>query len=498
MSKEILIFGFIAGVAVRSFVNFGIFFAGLFLAFSVLLFLTEHYYKKFLIKEVRLKTLSLIFLSFSFGVAWYDFREAPQSNFFKENQDRVVLIKGIIDSEPESKEAGTSLKILIKNDEIEEPILVKTENFPKYNYGDEVELRGELKPVENFDESFDYVSYLAKDGIYYAMDKPQINLLSTGNGSFLNKKLFEIKEFFLGSIKEIFSEPHSSLLAGLLIGAKESLGKEWLDKFRIAGLSHIIVLSGYNLTIIADAVMKVISLFFSKSISLLLGSVSIVLFAVMTGGGASTTRATIMALIIMLSKATGRMYEATSALVLAGFFMVLQNPKVLVFDMSFQLSFLATLGLIFISPLVKEKITFVPEKFQLRELMATTLGAQIATSPLILYKMGTFSLVALPVNILVLLFIPVTMLFGFMATAISFVNFYLALPFAGIAFTLLSYILFITDVFSSLPFASVNFNVNYLFFAFGIVLLFLVFKNILIYKKEEDWEIEEINHDSKK
>ena len=490
MRKEIIIFGFITGIAIRSFVDMGVSFALLIFSLSIFLFLSEYFYRTFLNKEVKLKNIALVLFAISFGMFWYDFRELKTDNILEENVGKTVSLSVVVDEEPEEKEGITNLIASFGDSKI----LVKTNNFPKYEYGDKIDVFGELKKPENFSADFDYEAYLAKDGIFYLMDKPKISLASRGNGDFVSAKLFEIKNIFVESIKTAFYEPQSSLLSGLVFGAKDSLGKEWLDKFRIAGLSHIIVLSGYNLTIIADATMAVISKIFSRSISILLGSISIILFAIMTGGGASTVRATIMALIILLAKATGRMYEASSALVLAGFFMIVYNPRVLVFDMSFQLSFLATMGLIYISPKLKEKMTFLTEKFQLRELVATTLGAQFATAPLIAYKMGTFSLVSLPANLLVVVLISATMFFGFFAAVFNLLNFYLALPFVAIAWLLLSYELSVVDIFSSLPFASVGVN----FSIVAVVVLLIIFIiGYLKYRKENEplrgWEIEEIS-----
>ncbi|HRY62576.1 MAG TPA: ComEC/Rec2 family competence protein [Candidatus Paceibacterota bacterium] len=279
------------------------------------------------------------------------------------------------------------------------------------------------------------------------------------------------------------------------MGAKDSLGKEWLDKFKIAGLSHIIVLSGYNLTIIADSVMKVVSRFSTGILPSVFGAISVVLFTIMTGAGASTVRAAIMALIILLAKTTGRVYEASSALIVAGVLMIIENPRVLVFDMSFQLSFLATLGLLYVSPLVKERLKFVTEKLGLREMLSATIGAQIATSPLIIYKMGTFSLVALPANILVVLLIPITMFFGFLAAIVGFINYYIAIPFAAVAWLLLSYILSVVDIFSSLPFATINITaLSVLSISVLIFACVFVYKRRDIFSSEIDqWKIEEIN-----
>ncbi|MEK7151852.1 MAG: ComEC/Rec2 family competence protein, partial [Patescibacteria group bacterium] len=156
------------------------------------------------------------------------------------------------------------------------------------------------------------------------------------------------------------------------------------------------------------------------------------------------------------ARATGRTHDITIALFLAGFLMLLHNPKILMFDPSFQLSFLATLGLIYGAPLIEKYFHLVPTRFQLREFATATIATQIFVLPLLLYMTGEFSMVALPVNLLVLVFIPLTMLFGFLTGVVGFVSTTLSVPFAAVSYLFLAYELQVVEFFSSLPFASVS------------------------------------------
>lgn len=216
----------------------------------------------------------------------------------------------------------------------------------------------------------------------------------------------------MDSISSVVPEPHASLLGGLVFGAKRSLGTELLDKFRTAGVIHIVVLSGYNVTIVADAIMRALS-FLPQTFSMMFGGAGIILFAIMTGGNATIVRASVMALLVVIARATGRVYEITVALIVAGFLMILHNPKILAFDASFQLSFLATLGLVYLAPLLERYFHFVPKKFQIREFALSTTATQLFVLPFLLYRIGEISLVALPANILILAFVPLTMFFWF-------------------------------------------------------------------------------------
>ena len=133
-------------------------------------------------------------------------------------------------------------------------------------------------------------------------------------------------------------EPHSAFLGGITIGAREGLPESLQEKFRTTGVAHIVALSGYNITIVAETIMLFLS-FLPQYLAIGGGVIGVILFAIMTGASATVLRASIMALLALTARATGRIYTVSWALFLVGFFMVLQNPKILRFDTSFQLSF---------------------------------------------------------------------------------------------------------------------------------------------------------------
>jgi competence protein ComEC len=133
--------------------------------------------------------------------------------------------------------------------------------------------------------------------------------------------------------------------------------------------------------------------------------------------------------------------------------MVLVNPKILVFDVSFQLSFMATLGLIYLAPRLEQYFGWLPSRWQFREFATATIATQLFVLPILLSVMGDVSLVALPVNLLVLGIIPITMLAGFITGIVGFLGTAVSLPFGLITTALLSYQLAVVDLFSAFPFA---------------------------------------------
>ncbi|MFA5838819.1 MAG: ComEC/Rec2 family competence protein [Candidatus Paceibacterota bacterium] len=488
-----LIIGFISGVFFRSFFNFGDYFLLFLFVLSLFLFLLYFLFRKNEeIKNWIFLLVSIFILSFILGVFRFDladkYRGSPILDSFI---GQKVIVDGIIINEPIEKEKNTKfvveLKEKILGDEkitLNDKILIITESPSFFNYGDKVLINGILNKPKNFvteGEEFDYISYLSKDEIFYQMFYPKIEKESTNEGNYIRQNLFKLKNSFLESIKKTISEPHSSLLGGLTVGAEESLGETLQENFRKTGIMHIVVLSGYNVTIVSEAIMRVFS-FLPFVFKFSFGIISIIFFVLMTGASATAVRAGIMAVFVILARITGREYEVLRALFIAGVIMIIQNPKILAFDSSFQLSFMATFGLIYVSPKIYKYFKFITTKFQFRELVVSAVATQLFVLPLILYKMGYLSLLALPVNLLILPFIPATMFFGFLSGMLGFVSLAIAFPFSFITFILLDYELKVVNFFAGLPFSSIQIN-NFplilmvsIYIIYGVI-LFLVSKN---------------------
>ena len=459
--------GFVVGILVRSFVSVGESFAAFLLLLAGVLFLVNR----------KTALVSVFFLCVALGMFRYDLadRKGPQTAL-DAFVGQMVTLEGLVVIEPDLRERV--VRLVIQGLTLEPlqgqsfKVLVTTATEPKYAYGDRVSVLGVLERPENFtptpirnelvwgftDETtlreVNYRQYLAKDGIYYEMFLPSIEVLARGEGNPLVAALFAFKHAFISRLNALIPEPHAALLAGLVVGAKQSLGEKLLDDFRTVGVIHIVVLSGFNITIIARFIEWALSAL-SRNRRLILAACCIILFAMMVGASATVVRATVMALIVLLARGTGRVYAVTRALLIAGALMLVHNPQILVFDTSFQLSFLATVGLIYLSPLLEPRVRFITERWGLREIVVATVATQLFVLPFLLYKTGILSLVSLPVNLLILAAVPATMLFGFLSGILSFAWSVLALPFAWIAYALLAYELAVVEWFARLPFAAV-------------------------------------------
>lgn len=482
------IFSFVFAIFISSFVKIGITFSIFLIFISSVLFLFVRFFVQNDIKN-KIILLIIFLLSFSIGIIRYEIKDSKQLDFnLESNIGEQVVLSGVIVDEPKKTDKQVLLTISFKNIFNSSSSLVvfgkgliSTDLYPEFKYGDEIKIYGVLKRPENFTDSFDYISYLSKDNIFYKIDFAKVELLSVGNGNFIKTFLFKFKNSFIANIDKTITAPQSQLLSGILLGSKNSTDEQTTESFRKSGLSHIVALSGYNITIVSEGISKFFS-FLPHTVSFIFGVIGIILFVLMSGASSTAVRAGIMALIVILAHVSNRNYRAGRALVFAGFLMVLFNPKILVFDMSFQLSFLATVAIIYVAPILKNKFIFITERFGMRDIVSSTISAQIMVLPLILNKIGLFSLVALPANILVLVFIPATMLLGFMSGIIGFLSLYLSLPFAWVSWLLLSYIIKVSKFFSELPFATLNIN----WFSSGIMFLSYILITIWIVKNKNE------------
>jgi competence protein ComEC len=364
---------------------------------------------------------------------------------------------GIIYDEPEFKESSVWLRAELK-DGYQGKVLIKTKPYAKdFQYGDEVSFEGKLEEPENFLD-FDFKAYLAKEGIYSIVNYPKLEIVKNNQGSIIKSFLLKIKNSFEEKINSILPEPESSFLGGLLLGERQSLNADLKEKMQKSGTSHLIALSGYNITIICSAVLSLL-LFFGlrRGTAFWLSVLFVALFVLMTGASASVVRAGIMGILFLLSQKIGRLYHPRNALFLAGLAMILINPKILRFDFAFQLSFAATLGLIYFYPFFERILKSDKSSFlNWRSILATTLSAQLAVLPLIILRFGYFPIVSPLSNIFILSLIPITMLLGFLVGSLGFVFFGLATIFGFLPYLLLKVEILIISFFGSFKFAIIS------------------------------------------
>ena len=376
---------------------------------------------------------------------------------------RTVTVEGVIDDAPDIRERQI-LYVLnakhLQDDGGSYPVSGKTlvsdrRLWPRFSYGESVVIEGTLKRPEASD-TFAYDQYLSLQQIYSQMEAKTIH----ATGALLRSRpqlmthLILLRERLEAQINRVFPEPQAALLAGLLTGTRRGLPEEMQTAFQRTGLTHIIAISGYNITIILSIIGSL--LFFLPLRWRLLPSIlAIVCFTLFVGASPSVVRAAIMGMLGLLALHTGRLKDMRLVILWAAFFMLMWNPKQLWYDAGFQLSFLAVIGLTECGALLEQWLRGVPETCGIRESLAMTIAAQLFAVPVVVWHFGSLSLIAPLANILVAPLVPLAMLFGFLGTTLSWIFFPLGQMIGGIAHLLLTLIISLALSLGSIPGAAV-------------------------------------------
>lgn len=454
--------GFVLGVLVRSFVDVRISAVLLLLLMAGGLFVLWWRTKKYrAAKKPSSWSLTLLLvvstglIAGTVGIVRMDSAKDVMTNRITAVSVGETTVTGRVIREPDVREEMTMLTVATADTRV----LLRVDRYSDIRYGDTIEVSGKLERPESFvtdlGREFDYPGYLEARGITHTMSFVTPTIIERDESSLL-ARLYQVKQYFLLRLSQVLPDPAYGLGAGLLLGVQAALGEELVDDFRAAGIVHIVVLSGYNIMLVVAFVLAVTSFFLPFRLRLIVAGGAIIVFALLVGYSPSVMRATTMALLFLLTALLARPYDILRVLVLAGTLMIASNPYILLFDIGFQLSFMATLGLVLIAPQFEQLFTKVTTWFGLKTFLIATIATQIAVLPLILYHIGEWSLVAIPVNMLALPMVPVAMLATFLAGLVALLSTMLALPLTLLAQLSLMYIIGIATFAAKLPIATVT------------------------------------------
>src|SRR3989338_1711653 len=460
----------------------------------------EKTFGRFVSKRKKGIVIGFLLLVFALGLGRYSAFEYGHTLLEEfNNRDSEVILRGYISDELENDGAKTKFTFRVKEIQtpqitipVDENVLIRTDIFPPKAYGDFLEISGVPEKPQNF-SNFDYIIYLKKEGIRSIIAFPRIRKIDAVRiGIFekykipVFKMLFSVKNNFQASIKKVMAEPDSEYMNGILLGSRQNIPIEIRESFNKTGTTHVLALSGFNITIIANALLITLTQFKRRKKAFWVSSGIIVLFTIMVGAGPSIARATIMGLILLFAQSYGRLYNPMNAILFAAALMVWLNPLILVHDIGFQLSFMAVMGIIMFHPVFERAMRAWPDKFKIRENLQMTISAQVLVIPLLMYYFQQFSLVSLPANILILPLIPLAMLLGFLSglAGLIFIPLGKAL---GILATLVStYQLTVVEWLGSFEFSSLTISINayVLFFSYSIIII-----SFLIMRQKNSHEI---------
>lgn len=330
---------------------------------------------------------------------------------------------------------------------------VKASSELEISYGDRLEVVG-----------------LAEEG---KINNPEINLVGSSGQQ---KVIYNLRQKLKEKITAALPEPQASLLAGVVLGAKEELPADFKDSLRKTGTIHVVVVSGYNISVIAGFLIG-LSRFIKRQYAIFIGLVGIAFYTLLVGADAPAVRAAIMGSLALTATFLGRQRFAFYTLILTAVLMLIVKPTVIQ-DIGFQLSFLATAGIILFQEKIFAFFKWVPKAAS--EDLATTLAAQALVVPVIFYHFGNVSAISPLANAAVLWTIPLVTIFGFVFLAASFVVPFLAVPIALILWAFLSIFVFLIEQFSKLSFTYLNFSAGNFW---PVLVYYAVFVIFILYLK---------------
>jgi competence protein ComEC len=390
----------------------------------------------------------------------------------KDPQVTEVVIEGVISAYPDARqdrtdyvlEAGT-LTIDGQTRPVHGKVLIQARRYPAYSYGDRLRVSGTLQEPPVFDD-FDYRAYLARQDVRSLVRRAGTELIASGEGSPLWAFVYGLRQRGSALINRVLPEPAAALANGMLLGIEGGIPPDLYDEYRTAGVAHVIVISGSNISLLACVMAFLIARPFGRRRSVPLIIAAVLLYVLLAGAEPPAVRAGIMAALLLVATALGRQSTAWVSLVAAALVMTIVNPLTL-WDASFQLSFMATLGLVLFTPSMTAALERWLEDHSLGSrsvkviratagLLIATVAAQILVTPLMLYYFGQWSLVSIPANLLVLPAQPPVMAGGMATLAGGLIWEPLGRILAAIPWLFLTYTNAVVRVAAAIPCASVE------------------------------------------
>jgi competence protein ComEC len=424
-------------------------------------------------RRVRLGALSLLMLALGVGRLLLALPHFDEGSLATYNGAGWVTLEGVVVGEPDERDDHTKLRVRAERltlpdgteRDVEGLALVRTGRFPRRAYGDRVQISGFLEDPPVY-ESFSYREYLARQNVYSFMDRAHVEVLTEGRARTPIVHLFALKRRAQAVIAQMLPEPQASLLTGILLGVEAGIPDEVMDDFQATGTSHIIAISGFNVTIIAGVFAGLAGRLFHRRRALLVAMAAVAVYTVLVGASAAVVRAALMGVLYLFGHYVGRRSYAPVSLAAAALIMTAWNPHTL-WDKGFQLSFAATAGLLlYTEPLERllegslARVTSAERAQQIvglvSEALLVTIAATITTAPILLSFFGRLSLVTLVSNLLVLPAQSYAMLIGGIATLLGLVLQPLGRVVGWVAWLFLAYTTEMVRLTARLPVASLS------------------------------------------
>jgi len=391
------------------------------------------------------------------------------------NDKGTTVIEGMVATEPEPGNTSSTFQLSASKlqtngtyEEVSGKALINVLRYHEYHYGDVLRITGKLETPSQSDD-FNYKDYLARQGIYSIINYPRIEILDTGEGFKPLAWVYSLRNRLSQSLSQALPEPQASVAQGILLGMRGNIPYSLNQAFSRTGTMHVLAISGINITIVIGMLLAAGIWLFGKrySIYIWLALLIIWLYALLTGMNPPVVRGAIMGSLFLIAEFLGRQSSASIALTFAAAVMVGIEPQVL-WDVSFQLSFLAMAGLIFISPYLQswgrkgvmatagKKGTAAALGNFMTDSFAVTLAAILATWPIIAYYFHIVSFVGLPATFFAVLALPGIIITAALTGAVGLIAPAVAQVIGWISWLFISYFMLVVRAFDAVPFSSIR------------------------------------------
>lgn len=430
--------------------------------------------------------LMLTLLTFAFGGYRYAF--VPQtSDIAQYNHLGAATVTGQVVQAPDRRDDRVQVRLSAETIQVGGTVretsglvLVNIARLSDIRYGDTLQVTGQLT-IPGVYDTFSYADYLAREGVFTIMDNTRVEVIATDGGSLFFRELLAFKDRLQLRIDRALPDPEAALLTGILLGDERGIDPQLADDFSRVGASHVIAISGFNMAIIAGLVMNALKGIIPDRpwTAVILGIFVLAVYTILVGANAAVVRAAFMSSLLVAANQFNRRTYVPASLALTAVVMSFLNPLVL-WDISFQLSFFAVLGLaLFADPFTKSFDNLMASLFPdaiarplgnfLREPIVISIAALIMTLPLTMLYFGRLSLVSLLVNLLIVPVQAALLFCGGIALIIAIASPELAQIFFWLDLLLLRWTITIVRYFAELPFADIELRLSFisvfLFFA---------------------------------
>ncbi len=446
----------------------------LFCLFSLVPLLNLLFTRRYL-KAIILASLGIVLFVGAAVYSYSNLYNVDENNIRFHNDTGTMELKGVISQIPDVRDRSTQLTLDVQEIKLEEEwqevsgkVLVTVPRYPELQYGDLVDVTGELQTPQSIND-FDYREYLAHQGIYSIIYYPKVVVLEGGHGITPLAWIYSLRANLAEKLAEVLPEPQASLAQGILLGMRGNIPADLNENFTRSGAAHLLAISGQNLVIMAGILLAIGLWIFGRKhylyIWLALGVIWF--YTVITGMSPPVVRGAVMASVFLLAEVLGRQRSGFAALIFTAAVMVAISPYALG-DVSFQLSFLAMAGLILVYPILGDLCRrFVTNRLGEEGFVASTvqmvvnsfsitLASIIMVWPLIAYYFGIFSLAGPIATFLITPFFAVIIILGTVAAVLGMGSIAIAQFFGWLVWPFLTYMIAVVNGMGSPSFAAIK------------------------------------------